>query len=126
MKNKAICIRCGTFKKDAFAICKQCGLSPKNDFEAARALILSEKTLYGNVEIGKSVEELKAIAEAIRNGRPYPIDGDEQTRVVREYYAYLKTIPPKKWYQSRKLIGIILSLFVAGLMIATYFILLTN
>ena len=126
MKNKAICIRCGTFKKDAFAICKQCGLSPKNDFEAARALILSEKTLYGNVEIGKSVEELKAIAEAIRNGRPYPIDGDEQTRVVREYYAYLKTIPPKKWYQSRKLIGIILSLFVAGLIIATYFILLKN
>ena len=126
MKNKAICIRCGTFKKNAFAICKQCGLSPKNDFEAARALILSEKTLYGNVEIGKSVEELKTIAEAIRNGRPYPIDGDEQTRVVREYYAYLKTIPPKKWYQTRKLTGIILSLFVTGLIIATYFILLKN
>ena len=123
MKNKAICIRCGAFKKDAFATCKQCDLTPKNDFEAARALILSERTLYGNVEIGKSIDELRTIAESIRNGRPYPIDGDEQSRVVREYHAYLKSLPPKNWYQSAKFRWMVGAICFAGIVaiIAGYF-----
>lgn len=120
MKNKAICIRCGAFKKDAFATCKQCQLTPKNDFEAARALILSEKTFYGSTAIGKTIEELQIISESIRNGRPYPIDGDEQTRVVREYYAYLKTIPSKKWYQNRKIIWLFFLIILLGSIIAGY------
>ncbi|WP_455206775.1 hypothetical protein [Kaarinaea lacus] len=96
MKNKAVCIRCGTFKKDAFARCPQCGLTPKTDFEAARALILSEKTLYGDTEIGRSAEELEAISQSIQSGRPYPIDGEEQKTVVREYWSYLKSQPEPK------------------------------
>ena len=110
MKTKAVCIRCGTFKKDAFAICPDCGLSPKTDYEAARALILSEKTLIGDVEIGRSAEELQKIAELIRKGRPYAIDGEEQKMVVREYYAYLKSLPAPKWYQEKKvkLVGFII------------------
>lgn len=126
MKNKAVCIRCGTFKKDAFSTCKQCNLTPKNDFEAARALILSEKKIYGKTEIGRTSEELQVIAESIRNGKPYPIDGDEQTRVVREYYAYIKTLPPSKWYQSKKLKWIIFLLFVTGLLISAFFIFFIN
>lgn len=122
MKNKAVCIRCGNFKKDAFTTCKQCSLTPKNDFEVARALILSEKTFYGNTEIGKTIDELENISESIRNGKPYPIDGDEQTRVVREYYSYLKTVPPKKWYQRRKTTGLILLILVTGLIIAGNFL----
>jgi hypothetical protein len=122
MKNKAVCIRCGTFKKDAFATCKQCDLTPKNDFEVARALILSEKTSYGNAQIGKTFEELENISKTIRNGRPYPIDSDEQTRVVREYYAYLKTIPPKKWYQHNKTRWIFFLCFLLAFVIAGYFL----
>ena len=112
MKTKAICIRCGTFKKDAFATCKECDLTPKNDFEAARALILSKKTVYGTTSIGKTIEELERISEAIKGGRPYPIDGEEQKIVVREYSAYLKSLPKPKWYQGKKIkwiaVGIIL------------------
>ena len=103
MKYKAICIRCGTFKKDAFAACKECALEPKTDFEAARALILSEKTMYGTTNIGRTTEELEEISEAIKRGRPYAIDGEEQKLVVREYSAYLKSLPEPKWYQSMKI-----------------------
>lgn len=112
MKNQAICIRCGSFKKDAFATCKECDLTPKTDFEAARALILSVKTSYGDTEIGKSLDELKVISEQIRAGRPYAIDGDEQTRVVRAYYSHLKSLPAKKWYQSKKFKWIIAGFLV--------------
>ena len=124
MKKKAVCIRCGTFKKDAFSTCKKCDLTPETDFEAARALILSEETLYGDVVIGKSAEELKSISESIRAGKPYPIDGDEQKRVVRAYYEYLKSIPPRKWYQTRKLLWVIVivALLGTGTGIGIYFL----
>jgi len=94
LKKKAVCIRCGAFKKDAFASCPECKLTPKTDFEAARALILSEKTFYDEIEIGRTIEELDDISNAIRSGRPYPIDGEEQKFVVREYWKYLKSQPP--------------------------------
>lgn len=121
MKNKAICIRCGNFKKDAFATCKECDLTPKTDFEVARALILSVKTTYGEAEIGKSPDELKVISERIKAGRPYAIDGDEQSRVVREYYTYLKSLPPAKWYQSKKFKWIMAGLAVVAIAAAVVF-----
>lgn len=101
MKKKAVCIRCGAFKKDAFTSCPECKLTPKSDFEAARALILSEKTVYGETEIGRTAEELEEISRSIRSGRPYPIDGEEQKIVVREYYSYLKSQPPPKNYMRK-------------------------
>ena len=102
-KDKAVCIRCGSFKKQAFSVCPECGLKPKTDFEAARALILSEKTVIGDTEIGHTLEELKEIADAIRRGRPFPIDGEYQKTVVREYYKHLKSMPQPKWPARRVL-----------------------
>ena len=102
MKKKAVCIRCGTFKKDAFAKCPECDLTPNTDYEAARALILSELTFYGDTEIGRSMEELEVISQSIKSGRPYPIDGEEQKAVVRAYWNYLKTQPKPK--PSRRLL----------------------
>lgn len=125
MKNKAVCIRCGNFKKDAFSSCKACDWTPKTDFEAARALILSEQADYAGEIVGKSMEELQTISDSIRSGRPYAIDGEEQSRVVRAYYSYLKTLPPRKWYQSKK-VKIILALLLIMLISSTvsYFVLL--
>ena len=123
MKFKAICIRCGSYKKNAFDACKECDLKPASDFEAARALILSEKTMYGNASVGKPLEELVEISKAIKSGRPYPIDGDEQNRVVRVYYEYLQSQPAPKWYQSKKfkwiVAGIIFLAILAGALIYT-------
>lgn len=122
MKYKAICVRCGEFKKDAFATCKACSWTPKTDFEAARSLILSLEAEYDGQTIGKSIEELKSISDAIRSGRPHAIDGEEQNRVVRAYYSYLKTIPAAKWYQSRKFKTIVVLVALAIIILAlSYF-----
>ena len=114
MKKKAVCIRCGTFKKEALVSCPNCEFVPKNDYEAARSLILSEKMVLADIEIGQTMEDLHVISESIRNGRPYPIDGEEQKRVVRAYYAYLKSLPAPKWYQHKKVkLAVVLFIVVA-------------
>ena len=124
MKHKAICIRCGEFKKHAFDTCKACDWTPKTDFEAARALILSLEADYAGQTIGKSIEELKSISESIRSGRPYAIDGEEQSRVVRAYYSYQKTLPATKWYQSRKFktIVVLVALVIVAAAVSYYFL----
>jgi len=122
-KKKAVCIRCGTFKKDAFAPCPGCGLRPQTDFETARALILSEKSALGSVEIGRTLEELESISESIKKGRPYAIDGEEQNWVVREYWNYLKSLPAPKRRFSKFLIWsiLLLVLFSAGAAVIGWF-----
>lgn len=118
MKKKAVCIRCGTFKKDAFASCPDCELAPKTDFEAARALILSEKTVYDKTEIGRTIEELEEISKTIKSGRPYPIDGEEQKIVVREYWKYLKSQPPpKKRLRKYLLWGGVIGVIIAAIIL---------
>lgn len=102
-KSASVCVRCGAFKKTAFSHCKQCGFQPKSDYEAARSLILSEKAVIGDMEVGQTPEALQDIAAAIRRGRPFPIDGELQKQVVRAYYKYLKANPPSKWPLRRVL-----------------------
>lgn len=123
-KYKAVCVRCGTFKKDALAGCPECDLVPTTDYEAARALILSEKTLYGDIEIGRSPEELEAISRSIKSGRPYPIDGEEQKTVVRAYWNYLKSQPDSKPRLPRLLKwGILLSILLSAIALAAWWLL---
>jgi hypothetical protein len=102
-KSGSVCVRCGAFKKAAFSRCSQCGFQPETDYEAARSLILSEKTIIGDMEVGQTPEALQDIAAAIRRGRPFPIDGELQKQVVRAYYKYLKANPPSKWPVRRML-----------------------
>ena len=103
MKKTAVCIKCGTFKKSALVKCKNCGFEPDNDYAAARSLILSETHILNEIPIGRPAEKLLEISQSIISGRPYPIDGEEQKQVVREYYKYMKSHPPPKWPLSRKL-----------------------
>ena len=103
MKNNAVCVSCGSFKKSALVRCKNCGFEPKNDYEAARSLILSETHILNEMPIGRAADKLLEISQSIRAGRSYPIDGEEQKQVVREYYKYMKSHPPPNWPLSRKL-----------------------
>jgi hypothetical protein len=124
-KYKAVCIRCGSYKKDAFASCPECGLAPTTDYEAARALILSEKTFYGNIEIGRSPQELEAISRSIQGGRPYPIDGEEQKTVVRAYWDYLKSQPEPSSPFLRKFLkwGILLVILTSAIALVAWWVL---
>jgi len=124
MKMKAVCISCGSFKKSALGRCKKCGFEPNNDYAAARSLILSETHILNETAIGRSAEQLLEISQSISSGRPYPIDGEEQKQVVREYYKYMKSHPPPKWPLSRKLkwiSGITISILIIS--VASYMLL---
>ncbi len=79
---------CGALKKSAQVACPECGLEPKSDYEVARALILSRKFAAGETVVGRTSDELRAIAQGIRAGRPYRFDPEEQQRVI-EQYRYL-------------------------------------
>jgi hypothetical protein len=51
-------------------------------------LILSKAFPAGKRIIGRSVDELRAIGEQIRGGRPYYFDPQEQQDVVEAYRDY--------------------------------------
>lgn len=85
MKIRAVCVTCGAFKKAAVESCPECGYEPESEYEVARALILSKQFPAGNRIIGRSVDELRAIGEQIRGGRPYYFDAQEQQIVVEAY-----------------------------------------
>jgi len=125
MKYNAVCVSCGEYKKSALARCKSCGFQPKTDYEAARSLILSETHVIHEIAIGRSAEQLQQISQSIRSGRPYPIDGEEQKQVVREYNQYLKLHPPSSWPPTRKVkwLLIISLLFVCVAFVLVYLIL---
>ncbi len=89
MKIGAVCVTCGAIKKAAVERCPQCGYEPESEYEVARALILSKAFPAGNRIIGRSLDELRAIGEQIRSGRPYYFDPHEQQTVVEAYRDYL-------------------------------------
>jgi len=57
----------------------------------ARSLILSKNSTLGETVIGRGMDELKAIAKDIADGRPYYFDAEEQQQVVEAYRAHLTT-----------------------------------
>lgn len=88
MKIEAVCVTCGAIKKAAVASCPECGYEPESEYEVARALILSKEFPAGRRTIGRPVDELRAIGEQIRSGRPYYFDPHEQQSVVEAYRDY--------------------------------------
>ena len=91
LKIGAVCVTCGAFKKAAVESCPECGYEPESEYEVARALILSKAFPAGKRIIGRSVDELRAIGEQIRGGRPYYFDAQEQQDVVKAYRDYTNT-----------------------------------
>ncbi len=72
----SICIKCGDEKGEYYEKCDACGFEPKTDRELAKSAILSEGILIGawqtgEVELPRDEDELTAIAEEIKRGKPY-------------------------------------------------------
>lgn len=78
------------FKKNAIAACPTCDYKPESEYEVARSLILSKNFTVGELVIGRSLNELRAIAEEIRGGRPYYFDPNEQQLVVEAYRTHVE------------------------------------
>ena len=121
MKIRAVCVTCGAFKKAAVESCPECGYEPESEYEVARALILSKQFPVGNRIIGRSVDELRAIGEQIRAGRPYYFDAQEQQIVAEAYRDY--TNAKSGWHASvflRWLIPLLLILILAAVSLLWY------
>ena len=91
MARKSVCVRCGAFKKHATTTCSACHYTPESEYQVARSLILSKNSTLGETVIGRDMDELKAIAKDIADGRPYYFDAEEQQQVVEAYRAHLAT-----------------------------------
>lgn len=77
------------------ARCPSCGLEPKSEAEKARSLILSLDYEIEGVYRGKSKDELRAISEQIRSGKPFEFDEREVAEVIK-YANSVASIPRKK------------------------------
>lgn len=90
MAIRAICVRCGKPKKDAFASCRACGLLPETEYQMGRALIFSLTKTVGGVPVGRDARTLKALSAQIQSGRFYEFDPKEEQRAVDAYRVYRK------------------------------------
>ncbi len=90
----AICIRCGTTKKNPIQKCPSCGFQPQSDEDKAKSLILSLNYEINGEYRGKSKVELLAIGQAIRDGKPYVFDPQEVAEVI-QYAKRVLSIPPR-------------------------------
>jgi hypothetical protein len=88
----AICIRCGTLKRNPPQQCSSCGLRPQTDEDKAKSVILSLNYEIDGEYFGKSREELLTIAQEIRNGKLYEFDPEEVAMVI-EYAMRVRAIP---------------------------------
>jgi hypothetical protein len=90
----AICIRCGNQKGNAIRRCPICGFKPQTDEEKAKSLILSLDYEINGEYRGKTKQELVAIGQTIRIGKPYAFDPQEVSQVVN-YAKSVISIPPR-------------------------------
>lgn len=113
-----ICIFSVHFKKGPQARCATCGRIPVSDEEKARSLVLSTDYYLPETDyLGKSDEELRAIAEAIRNGNRFQFDDAELKRLL-DYAKLLEAMTPRQlawegfvWYAPALAVFIALGLY---------------
>jgi len=94
-KLRAVCMRCGEFKRDALRVCEKCGFLPKEAQESAKSLLLSECFDLGEEVIGLTKSELAQASEAIKSGNAYHFDEIELSKVTSEYLQ-AKSMPPRR------------------------------
>lgn len=81
---KAVCLGCGGPKWGALTTCPACGMRPDTPDAEARHLLASDEHLD---DAG-----LDAVAEAVRAGRPVPVDADRLSALTAEL-AGVRTAP---------------------------------
>ena len=82
MAIKAICVACGKPKKNPLLQCQSCQFKPETEYQIARALVFSQKSNIGGMEVGRDAEALKSLSAQISAGRPHEFDPGEVERAV--------------------------------------------
>lgn len=103
MAIRAICVRCGKPKKDAFASCRACGFLPETEYQFGRALIFSLTKTVGGLPLGRDAQTLKALSAQIQAGRFYEFDPKEEQRAVEAWRA-LREEDDRERARRRKII----------------------
>lgn len=91
----AVCIGCGATKRRPIEKCVKCGFKPESDEEKAKSLMLSTAYEINGEYRGKTMEELKAIADDIQIGGRYEFDTGE-VRSVITYAQKVMAIPARR------------------------------
>src|SRR5690349_16749953 len=84
-KLRAVCIRCGEFKRDSLKACGNCGFHPAAPKERAESLMLSECFDLGEEVVGLARGELERTSATIKAGDAYHFDAAEVSRVTGLY-----------------------------------------
>ena len=99
MANTAICIRCGSFKKNHVAVCPSCSFSPTDDEDIAKSRMLDFPYCFASgsdgevVETGRTLAQLQVISEQIKSGKPYAFPSEELARVLQVWRQTKQTTP---------------------------------
>ncbi len=108
MANTALCIRCGSFKKNHVAVCPGCRFLPTDDEDIAKSRMLDFPYSFatgsnGDVfETGRTVDELQIISEQIKSGKPYDFPAEELAGVLRVWRQTKQTTPRELWLALAK------------------------
>lgn len=103
MANTALCIRCGTFKKNYAAVCSGCGFLPMADADVAKSRILDFPYIFSIgpngafVETGRTVAELQVIVQQIKGGNIYTFHDQEVADVLEVVRQFKQTTPKQVW-----------------------------
>lgn len=111
MADTALCIRCGTFKRNYAAVCPGCGFLPTADEDIAKSRILDfpyffSKGPNGDVfETGRTVAELQVIAKQIKGGTIYAFQDKEVADVLEVLQQINQTTPQQLWLDGARWIA---------------------
>lgn len=100
MRNRSVCLRCGTIKYEPFAKCRQCGFRGGTTYdEKARSFMLSEEYLRRKKKIAQPEVSLEKYAKKIQSNETIDFDPKEVTRLSDEQLL-LEDVPP---YQTLRI-----------------------
>lgn len=92
---RAVCIRCGNFKRSPVAKCALCQFQPQDARDKAKSIILSTSYEIDGEYEGKTKVELQIIAAEIAKGQMHAFD-DAEVSLIVEYAGRMRAVPPTR------------------------------
>jgi hypothetical protein len=91
----SICVSCGSIKNQYGDECPACHFRPESKRDLAKSLLLSQEAVFKDIDLPKTLAELKTISLNIANGKPYPfnqVELDKFEKIIDEVGVFAKRI----------------------------------